>query len=72
MRVVTALLLLAAALPAQGKVFMKVKDALALAFPKCKVERTSVYLKAEQKKKVAKLYARWAELEAKRQACLVG
>jgi phage shock protein A len=33
-------------------------------------EAYEVLKEAEQK--VAKLYARWAELEAKRQACLVG
>lgn len=40
---------------ARGTEFLKVDEALALAFPKAKVKRGTVYLTEEQKKKAAKL-----------------
>lgn len=42
-------------LPAPGKVFLTVEEALELAFPKCAVERGTEYFKLEHKQRVAKL-----------------
>ena len=39
-------------LPAQGKVFLTTDEALALAFPSCKVERTRHVLDAKKKRRV--------------------
>jgi hypothetical protein len=47
--------ILAGALSAQGKVFLTPAEALELAFPKCKVERTKHVLNDAKKKQVAKL-----------------
>ncbi len=46
---------LCAAPVAQGKVFMNMKEALDLAFPKCEVERKSVYLEKDQRERVGVL-----------------
>ena len=45
--------LAAMALPAQGKVFLTTDEALALAFPKAKVERTKHVLDAKKKQVIA-------------------
>lgn len=52
-----ALVLAVVATPgrAQGKVFMKIPQALALAFPKCKIERQSLVLTATQQQAITKL-----------------
>ncbi len=42
----------------QGKTFLTVKQALALAFPKCKIKRQSVILTKEQCKRVGELSGR--------------
>lgn len=49
------LLASAFAAPAQGKVFLTTKEALSLAFPKCKVERTKYVLDDVLKAKATKL-----------------
>ena len=38
-----------------GRIFLKVDEALGLAFPECEVERTTVYLTEEQRERVEKL-----------------
>lgn len=49
------LCLLSAPTLAQGKVFLKVDEALALAFPKCEVERTTQTLDKTEKARASKL-----------------
>lgn len=39
--------------PPVGKVFLKVDEALELAFPRCEVKRSTVYLSKDQKKRAA-------------------
>lgn len=41
--------------PAFGKVFLTQDEALALAFPECEVERRTVYLTADQKRRAGEL-----------------
>jgi len=50
-----ALLVSTLAAPAQGKVFLTTKEALSLAFPKCKVERVKHVLDDARKAKAARL-----------------
>ena len=52
---VFVLLVAALAAPAQGKVFLTTKEALSLAFPKCKVERKKYVLDEVRKAKAEKL-----------------
>lgn len=53
--ILTFVLSLAAALPAQGKTFLTTAESLALAFPGCKVERQRHVLNDAKKKLVHKL-----------------
>lgn len=50
-----AVLLVAHAVPAQGKVFMTTDEALKLAFPKCKIERVTRVLDDKKKQLLHKL-----------------
>jgi hypothetical protein len=55
MRARLAVLLLAAAPGGSGKTFLTVEEALALAFPGCRVERTLEFLSAEEEARVEAL-----------------
>ncbi|MGK0154509.1 MAG: electron transport complex protein RnfG [Neolewinella sp.] len=73
-----ACLLATAMVPAQGKVFLTTNEALALAFPKCKVERTRHVLDQKKKLRVLQLSGHKAcrsmvyAYEARRDGKLVG
>ncbi|MFT4511708.1 MAG: electron transport complex protein RnfG [Planctomycetota bacterium] len=73
-----ACLLATAMVPAQGKVFLTTDEALALAFPKCKIERTKHVLTTKKKQRVLQLSGHKAcrsmvyAYEARREGKLIG